>query len=280
MIHPMKLPKMLFGLGTAMMIINSTAFAQDVSIDDVARNPVIANYKGYAEFKMAHYDVARQIWEALDRINYSEGAFNLGILAEDGLGEPRDPVRAIAMYERAAGLGSARATYRLGKLYWFGAPGILRDSDKGRKYLEMAAAGGDKEAANWLQAGAPGGALNDADMAESRGDYAAAAKALTAAAEVGDIIAQTRLAWYYEAGRGVPRSLEQAAYWFGRAANSNQGGSGEAMYALAVMHRTGAGMPQDTERSLDWLRRSAQAGYAAAIAELAAMEKPPSGTRY
>ena len=252
-----------------------TVFAQDVNIEDVARNPVIANYKGYAEFKMAHYDVARQIWEALDRINYSEGAFNLGILSEDGLGTPRDPQKALELYERAASLGSQRATYRLGKLYWFGAPGIAKDPVKGRKYMELAAAGGDKESAEWLKAAtgnAPAGALAEADAAESRGDFSSAAKLLTTAAENGNATAQTRLAWYYEAGRGVQRDLAQAANWFSQAA---KGGNGEAMYALAVMHRTGAGMPQDTALSLDWLQRSAKAGYARAATELQAMETAP-----
>jgi TPR repeat protein len=88
---------------------------------------------------------------------------------------------------------------------------------------------------------------------------------LAAAAKSGHVRAQTRLAWSYEAGRGITRDLALAAQWFGSAA---QAGDGEAMYALGVMHATGAGREKDAALAEQWLQRSAAAGYPAAIADL------------
>ena len=263
-----------FGLAMAMALGLSmaAAAAEDIDLDEILRKPAIGNYKGYAEFKMARYESARRIWEALDGIGFGEAAFNLGILYEDGLGVARDLERAVGYYRRGAENGSVKAQFRIGKLYWQGAPGIPPDRVGGRRYLALAAAGGDSEAAELLQSGgAPEGPLAEADRAQSRGDSAAAAAILQTAAEAGDPRAQTRLAWCFEAGRGVPRDLPAAARWFGKAAAA---GDGEAMYALAVMHATGAGQAQDPVLSRQWLERSAAAGYPAAVAELREGARP------
>jgi len=258
----------LLAVASACMCLQPAAMAQDDDIDlaEIVRKPTIGNYKGYAEFKMAHYDSARRIWEALDQVGFGEAAFNLGILYEDGLGVERDMERAVALYRRGAENGSVKAQFRIGKLYWLGAPGVAVDREEGRRYLAMAAANGDDEAAAYLaEGGAGSGPLAQADLALAAGDAEEAARILTRAAEAGDIRAQTRLAWCFEAGRGVERDLARAASWFGRAAD---GGDAEAMYALAVMLATGAGREMDAEASRGWLERSAAAGYPPAVAEL------------
>ena len=73
----------------------------------------------------------------------------------------------------------------------------------------------------------------------------------------------------YEAGRGVERSLPEAARRFELAALA---GEAEAQYALAVMHRTGRGRERDLAQSLVWLRLAAAQGYPAAVAALASTE--------
>ncbi|MDQ3195732.1 MAG: sel1 repeat family protein, partial [Pseudomonadota bacterium] len=65
------------------------AWAEEPDLDEIVRNPVIGNYKGYAEFKMGHYETARVIWEALAKRGNGEANFNLGTLYEDGLGVPQ-----------------------------------------------------------------------------------------------------------------------------------------------------------------------------------------------
>lgn len=39
----------------------SVASAEEPDLVDIVRNPLIGNYKAYAEFKMAHYDTARNM---------------------------------------------------------------------------------------------------------------------------------------------------------------------------------------------------------------------------
>ena len=243
--------------------------ADEIDLAEILRKPEYGNYRGYAEFKMAHYDSARRIWEALDQRNFGEAAFNLGILYEDGLGVGRDIERAMAYYRRGALLGSPKAMFRAGVMYWLGAPGVVADRGEGRRYLSMAAAAGDSEAQRYLAAESAGADGDDpvlrADRALAGGRAEESVAILEAAAKSGHVRAQTRLAWSYEAGRGIARDLALAAQWFFSAA---QAGDGEAMHALAVMHGTGAGRDKDATLAEQWLQRSAAAGYPAAIAEL------------
>lgn len=242
---------------------------EEIDLAEIVRKPEYGNYRGYAEFKMARYASARRIWEALDQRDFGEAGFNLGILYEDGLGVPRDIERALAYYRRGALLGSPKAMFRVGVMHWLGAPGVAVDRGEGRRYLSMAAAAGDSEARRYLEAESSGADAGDpllrADRALAAGRAEESAAILKAAAESGHVRAQTRLAWSYEAGRGVARDLALAANWFSKAA---QAGDGEAMYALAVMHGTGAGQAKDQALAAQWLRRSAAAGYPAAQAEL------------
>lgn len=249
--------------------------AQDSSASDWIRNPAMGNYKAYAEFKMANYDSARHIWEVLAGLGNPDALFNLGILAEDGLGEARDLKKAEALYVAAANAGGFKAQYRLGMLYSTpGAP--VYDLEKARHYLTLAAGHGDRDAAARLAAlAAPERPPSDFERAEllaSAGRHAEAATLYRQLAEAGDVRAHTRLAWMYEAGRGVERSLETAARLFMAAAEA---GDAEAQYAIAVMYRTGRGQPTDRAQSLHWLKRAAAQRYPAALAALAAENAQP-----
>lgn len=249
--------------------------AQDSSAEDWIKNPAMGNYKAYAEFKMANYDTARHIWEILAGLANPDALFNLGILAEDGLGEPRDMNKAIALYVAAANAGGFKAQYRLGMLFSGDDP-ASRDLEKARLYLTMAAEHGDRDAAARLatldQPGRPPGDFERAELLASAGKHVEAATLYRRLAEAGNITARTRLAWMHEAGRGVERSLDQAAHLF---MGSAEAGDAEAQYAIAVMYRTGKGQPRDREQSLAWLKRSAEQGYPAAVAALAAEGASP-----
>lgn len=246
------------------------AGAQESTAADWIKNPAMGNYKAYAEFKMANYDSARQIWETLAGLGNPDALFNLGILAEDGLGEARNMEKALALYEAAANAGGFKAQYRLGMLYSDGGT-VARDDAKARHFLSLAAVNGDKEAAARLASlDQPDRPLSDFEQAErlsSRGRHADAAVIFKRLAEAGNVTAQTRLAWMYEAGRGVERSLAEAAQLFMQSAVA---GDAEAQYAIAVMYRTGKGQAMDREQSLAWLKRAAGQKYPAAVAALAA----------
>lgn len=247
------------------------AHAQDDSRpEDWLRKPAMGNYKGYAEFKMGRYAEARRIWETLAGIGNGDALFNLGVLAEDGLGEPRDMARAERLYASAAQAGNFKSQYRLGLLYSAGEL-LPHDPGKARLYLGMAAQAGDRDAAERLAVlDRPAEALTPFQQAEllgSRGRHAEAAAIYETLAGQGDRTAQTRLAWMHEAGRGVARDLDEAARRFRLAAEA---GDAEAQYALAVMLRTGRGQPRDLPQSAQWLRRAAAQQHPAALSALAA----------
>ncbi|QDF96954.1 hypothetical protein CJ010_10645 [Azoarcus sp. DD4] len=256
----------------ALITIALPAAAQDSTRADWVRNPGMGNYKAYAEFKMGRYAAAREVWEVLAGVGNAEALFNLGILAEDGLGEAQDMAKAEALYVAAANAGGRKAQYRLGLLY--GPGGALGpDPDKARHYLGLAAAGGDQDAADQLAAMArPDAAPDDFTRAErlsAGGRHAEAAALFGRLAEDGHVRARTRLAWMFEAGRGVEPDLARAAALFARSAEA---GDAEAQYAIAVMYRTGKGLPLDVDESRAWMARAAAQGYPAARAALAAEE--------
>lgn len=255
---------------TLLLAATSPAHAQDSTAADWIKNPAMGNYKAYAEFKMANYDTARHIWEVLAGLGNPDALFNLGILAEDGLGEAKDIRKAEALYVAAANAGGFKAQYRLGMLYSSGGA-MPKDLDKARHYLSLAAQAGDKDAAARLATlqgpERPPTDFERAELLASAGKHAEAAALYQRLAEAGNVTAQTRLAWMYEAGRGVERSLDDAARLFMRSAKS---GDAEAQYAIAVMYRTGKGQPKDRTESLAWLQKAAAQKYPAAVAALAA----------
>ncbi|GAB4399772.1 MAG: hypothetical protein OHK0048_13920 [Rhodoferax sp.] len=248
-----------------------TAWAQDSTEADWLRNPAMGNYKAYAEFKMAHYAQARHIWQVLAGVGNADALFNLAVLAEDGLGEPADLDKAMALYTAAAQAGGFKAQYRLGLIYST-ASGPRANPEQARYYLGLAAAHGDADAAERLArlqspSAAPPSLFEQAQTLDAQQRPTQAAELYQQAANQNDLRALTRLAWLYEAGRGVPRDLARAASLFERAAHA---GDAQAQYALAVMYRTGVGQPRDRQRSLQWLQRAADQGDPAARAALQA----------
>lgn len=262
------------GLATALPMPAAAQGLDEGELEDLLARPSIALYKAYAEFKMAKYAEARQIWQALAERNVAESWFNLGILAEDGLGEPRDSRRALEFYERGALAGSTKAQYRLALLYLDGRL-VEPDRSKAERWLEAAAAGGDVDAARQLEQLRTGATTDDylaARLLESEGRMAEAAAAYQRLSAQGNVRARTRLAWQYEAGRGVPRDLGRAAELFTSAAEL---GDAEAQFALSVMLQTGAGQARDETAARKWLQRAAEAGYPEAIAAVRAASAEP-----
>jgi TPR repeat protein len=251
------------------------AWAQDSERSDWLRNPAMGNYKAYAEFKMAHYDFAREVWQTLAEVGNGDALFNLGVLAEDGLGETKSLPKAQALYTSAADAGNFKAQYRLGLLYFAGTL-LPRDVDKARLYLTQAGAHGDRDAQDMLaQLGQPQTELTPLQQAElmgASGQHEHAAALYRTLADAGNATAQTRLAWAFEAGRGVAPDLQEAARRFELAAQS---GNAEAQYALAVMLRTGRGRSVDLEQSAQWLQRAAVQNYPAAVAAQASTQTQP-----
>jgi TPR repeat protein len=222
---------------------------------------------------MAHYDFAREVWQTLAEVGNGDALFNLGVLAEDGLGEPRNMSKAEALYTSAANTGNFKAQYRLGLVYFAGTL-LPRNLDKARLYLTLAAEHGDKDARDMLvqlgQSDVEPTPLQQAELLGASGQHEQAVTLYRTLADAGNTTAQTRLAWAYEAGRGLTPDLQEAARRFELAAQS---GNAEAQYALAVMLRTGRGRSVDLEQSAQWLDRAAAQNYPAAMAAKASIPK-------
>ncbi|TVO65031.1 tetratricopeptide repeat protein [Denitromonas ohlonensis] len=251
-------------LSLALACAPAAAVLDEDTLADIVSRPSTGLYKGYAEFKMAHYAEARQIWTALAERGVAEAWFNLGLLAEDGLGEAQDAVRALMCYTRGAEGGSSKAQYRLAQLYLEGRL-VAADPARAEHWLARAAALGDDGAAAQLAAlrrGVPDDPYLAARRLESTGEAATAAQHYARLSDTGDLRARTRLAWLYEAGRGVPRDLARAADLFESAA---RGGEAEAQFALSVMLRTGVGRAQDLAAADAWLAKAVAAGYPEAV---------------
>ena len=80
------------------------------------------------------------------------------------------------------------------------------------------------------------------------------ASSLMARAERGDAVAQTRIGWMYETGRGLPQDFMLAAAWYQRAA---QQGYPRAQQLLGLMYDKGQGIAEDYVTAHQWLNLAA-----------------------
>lgn len=76
----------------------------------------------------------------------ANATYNMGVLYHQGLGVPRNPVRAVEWYQSAAHQGHPEAAYNLGLAYIEGV-GVTYDPYKASLHFEKAASEGTREAA-------------------------------------------------------------------------------------------------------------------------------------
>ncbi|WP_461518972.1 tetratricopeptide repeat protein [Porticoccus sp.] len=232
-----------------------------------AAEPKMQLYLAYAEFKMAHYEVAREMWLHITGKGSGEAAFNLGILYEQGMGVEKDLLQARDYYLQAADKGSRAGAYQVGLIH-MNHPDLV-SAEIATHWLTIAALDGDEDAADMLKS------INLGDDAEddpilkvrqliARGEVDQARELLIEMAEASppDYVAMTRLAWLYETGLGVEQDINRAGELFKIAA---EGGNAEAQYALSVMYETGVGQLKDTDLSQYWLQQSAKQHYQPAV---------------
>lgn len=74
---------------------------------------------------------------------------NLAAMYATGEGVKKDERKAARLYRKAADKGHAEAQFNLGFMYLLGE-GVQRDRSQARYWMEMAAAGGDEQAARLL----------------------------------------------------------------------------------------------------------------------------------
>lgn len=226
-------------------------------------------YMAYAEFKMANYATARQMWLNIEGRGKSEAMFNLGILHEQGKGVTESIDEAIRYYLKGAELGSRAAAYQVGLMY-SAFPDKIRKDDA-IHWLSIAALDGDKDAAILL--------ADIDDLSNSQDEMVGIrrliamgqnSKALSKLNELAyqsspNLEAIVELAWLYEAGLAVERDLEKASELFLKAADM---GNGRAQYAISVMFETGVGQKKNREKAEHYLQLSAEQGYQPAMSKL------------
>lgn len=95
----------------------------------------VTNLKAYAEYKMGHFDAAKEIWEGLAAKGNTTALINLSNLFTQGNGVSADEKKAFGYTRQAAELGDARAQHDVGLAYEKG--GIVeRDIDKAAEWLK------------------------------------------------------------------------------------------------------------------------------------------------
>lgn len=112
---------------------NSTAGQGDGSAD------AVTNLRAYAEYKMGHYEAAREIWEGLAAKGNTTALINLSNMFSQGNGVSADERKAFNYTRQAAELGDARAQHELGLAYEKGSF-VQRDIEKAGEWLRKSAA--------------------------------------------------------------------------------------------------------------------------------------------
>lgn len=87
-------------------------------------------------------------------------------------------------------------------------------------------------------------------------------ESLLDAAKQGDLDAQFVLAQAYEVGNGIEMNLDQAFYWYGKAANA---GYVPAQFYFGAMYASSRGTPLDVAKAIYWFRKAADQGYPDAL---------------
>ena len=190
---------------------------------------------------------------------------------------PPDDIEAMKWYLLSAEQGFGPAQVVVGMAYLYGTSGVREDDVLAYMWFSLAAAQGNKDAAQirdlfargmkpdqiteaqrlareWKPKARP---LEDAEGAYGRGDYATALKLWTPLADHGNAFAQVRLGVMYEKGQGVPQDDAEAVKWYRLAADQ---GDATGQVRLGLAYVTGRGVPQDDAEAVKWYRLAADQG--------------------
>lgn len=161
-----------------------------------------------------------------------------------GMGGRQDYQRALELYEQAAALGDAEASYIAGGMYYT-AKGAPRNLAKAFAYLDYAAEQGESSPASQR-------ALAEFYLLGSVApqNFGKAVDWYERAAAEGDTAAQIELGFLYFVGRGVEQDFGRAYELFRQAAYRN---SGIGQYNLGIIWYTGNGVEQsDLIKAYAW----------------------------
>ena len=277
---------------TAAMEIET--LSTNLSSGDEEIETILSKYRDeYGDMRTLNLEeyavAAEELQKCVDKGNVEAMCF-LAILYMDGHGVPKDETVAYNLIRKAENLGSQYAHAMLAIFYLNGMI-VQQNVDEAINRLTI---GYEK-----LQI--PSIAGNLAGFYYNMGDYKAALKYATEAAEkndktgltvlgscylngnevnkndekafeyyiqaaaMGEEMALNQIGWMYMNGCGVEEDPSQAFFWYNESANKQ---SDVGMYNLAYCYRDGYGVEQDSEKAAEWYKKAAEAGYIDAMLAL------------
>ena len=179
----------------------------------------------------------------------------LGILCLIGRGTPQDPAYGVAMLEKAAQGGEARAVYGLAQMYEIGLVVPVDKQKAAQYYLRLTS---DKR---WKEIGNRLGAMYEDGMGFPQNFEKAMYWYKAAAEPVGKYMPGIAVSKYnvgrlYAQGKGAQTDFWEAAEWFVDAADYQSYGKNAyppAQCALAIMYLAGLGVQKDERQADFWL---------------------------
>jgi TPR repeat protein len=168
-----------------------------------------------------------------------------------------DLVRAVELYEKAAGRGSATAMFNVGVCYERG-DGVIKSAEKAVELYQRASDLGNVSA------------MINLGLCYEYGDGVArsaekAVELYQRASDLGNTNAMVSLGLCYENGDGVARSAEKAAELFLRASDQ---GNAAATANLGVCYMNGNGVATNFEKAVALSSRASDQGNATAMVNL------------
>lgn len=166
----------------------------------------------------------------------------------------------------AAEKGHVKAQLKMGDMYRAGEVVSITDRKiRDEKALEWYKKAADQ---NDLDAIRKYAAVNSGPPDGITRDYKTAFKYYKIAAEMGDIWAQTRVAYHYEYGIGVSKDNEKAKYWRVKAARQElkrvlqmaEQGDAKAQFRLGLIYYVGnedMGIKKDYKQTVYWYQKAA-----------------------
>jgi uncharacterized protein len=177
--------------------------------------------------------------------------------------KPTPPFDAVAT-EAKASQGDVAAMVQLGNAYW-GGHGVTADMEKGRVWLDRAAAKGSLDAQMLLGAAYLSGTKlsKDPQLASKYLLEAAQQQHVDTGLQSSRALAQYWIALMYEHGNGLEKSHDKAIEFLQMAANN---GSSPAQYDLAALYNEGTGgIAMDKVHACELFEKAADQGHVRAM---------------
>lgn len=249
---------------------------------------VEAQFKlGTAAYLEKRYDIAKVRFEQAVAQNHPDAQNDLGVMYLNSLGVSRDAIKAVRLFRLSAEAGNAWAMGNLA-MCLYEERGCARDDPETYLWSHRAAEAGSTWGQYYAALCLMNGIGTPVDQERAVGlfreawenGFVAAGHQLGCAYELGCGVEQDQqkaAKWYFDTGHkghaqseykigefwlravasGGQTNLDEALFWFGRAAEK---GHAPALLELGHLHRDGTGVAQDRGKALEFYARAADEG--------------------